>query len=160
MGTGEARLAGCLRQAVQVAAAGVGMDRLERVGHQLQLANPPGGIGQPGLPPVGGQQCLALVVFVGLEFVQLALEALLDEGFDELAKLLPRRRWEGRGHPCLLGRLSLTSARIRKLCSSVVFLEPQIRVVAPSLGVFSQSHLAVAHGALTQVEVLAAGHCD
>lgn len=96
MGTGEARLPGCLRQAVQVAAAGVGMDRLERVGHQLQLADPPGGICQPGLPPVGGQQCLALVVFVGMEFVQLALEALLDEGFDELAKLLPRRRWEER----------------------------------------------------------------
>lgn len=84
MGTGEARLPGCLRQAVQVAAAGVGMDRLERVGHQLQLADPPGGIGQPGFPPMAGQQRLALVVLIGLELVQLALEALLDEGFDEL----------------------------------------------------------------------------
>ena len=94
MGTGEAWLPGCLRQAVQVLPRASGWIG-ERVGHQLQLANPPGGICQPGLPPVGGQQCLALVVFVGMEFVQLALEALLDEGFDELAKLLPRRRWEG-----------------------------------------------------------------
>ncbi|MFK0894816.1 hypothetical protein [Pseudomonas paraeruginosa] len=51
------------------------------MGHQLQLADPPGGIGQPGFPPMAGQQRLALVVLIGLELVQLALEAFLDEGF-------------------------------------------------------------------------------
>ncbi|MDF5828199.1 hypothetical protein P4233_11135 [Pseudomonas aeruginosa] len=52
----------------------------------MQLADPPGGIGQPGFPPMAGQQRLALNVLVGLELVQLALEALLDERLNELAE--------------------------------------------------------------------------
>ena len=96
VGSDNRQLVQRLRRAVEIGALGIWMNRLERVGHRLNLANTPGGVLQPAR---WDELLMEISMFriVGCKPFQLAIKPFLEEPFDQQAKF-GRPTRDGTGH--------------------------------------------------------------